>query len=407
MATVNPQTFFRFAADHHELMVDLYKKKDGISEAELLQLIRRHSDVDSPSSSYMVDRLHELGFIDYAPHATAQYEMTRPFAELMASLLREYRLTSVEVIRGYFTAMDNYSDEIHQAVQQRSDDVLVRALSEVAEHVEAMRQDSRRNHDGVVGEVMRVKSHKDRMSTTKRYEIINRLWERYIVPLRDMIDTEKAMDESLDRMERVLEEAADEYRDDDALEPRIERSQARVRRLRREVSDDFRETIREISPLYEELRRENVLASGASQALERISRDGLGSLNLPEKMQICNWQRRNLLSDGAIEAYLYTLQGYEPTKPPPLREVEEQTKGEHIRLDRFDEAVAEALPLDDALAWLTESYPEVTLNTLLRLYGRLHSEHCGPVRFRPQKTDYEVGDAVLTAHPMGVEEDND
>lgn len=406
MATVNPQTFFRFAAEHHELLMDLYQQRDGIPEAALLQLIRRHSEVDSPSSSYMVDRLHELGFIDYAPHATARYEMTRPFAELMASLLREYRLTSVEVIRGYFTAMDNYSGEIRKAVQNGNDDLLLRALREMADHVEQMRQDSRRNRDGVVATVMRVKSHKERMSATKRYEIINRLWERYIVPLRDMIDTEKAMDESLDRMEMVLVEASETYRDDGALEPRIEQGRARVRRLRREVSDDFRETIREISPLYEELRRDNMLASGASRALERISQNGLGSLKVPESMQICNWQPRNLLSDSALEAYLHALHGYEPTRPPPLREVEQPTRGEHIRRDRFDRAVAEALPLDDALAWLAESYSEVSLNTILRLYGRLHSGQCGPVQFGSEKADYEFGDAVLSAHPMRVEEDN-
>ena len=89
MATVNPQTFFRFAADHHELLVEMYQHRDGITEAELLRLIRRFAGETSPAASHVVERLRDLGFIDYAPHATAQYEMTRPFAELMSSLLRE------------------------------------------------------------------------------------------------------------------------------------------------------------------------------------------------------------------------------------------------------------------------------------------------------------------------------
>ena len=194
MATVNPQTFFRFAADHHELLVELYQRRDGITEAELLQLVRRMGAEGSPSASYIVDRLRELGFIDYAPHATAQYEMTRPFAELMSSLLREYRLTSVEVIRGYFTAMDSMAAEIGQAIADKNGDLMVRALSDTAEHVERMRHDSRRNRDEVVSTAMRVKSNKDRMPPMRRYEIINRLWTRYLAPLRDMIDTQKAMD---------------------------------------------------------------------------------------------------------------------------------------------------------------------------------------------------------------------
>ena len=200
MAVVNPQTFFRFAADHHELLVALYPHRDGITEAELLQLIRRHGSDGSPSANYIVERLCELGFVDHAPHATAQYEMTRPFAELMSSLLREYRLTSVEVIRSYFTAMDNMAAEIGQAVSEKNGDLIVRALNDTAEHVERMRHDSRRNRDEVISTAMRVKSNKDRMPPMRRYEIINRLWTRYLAPLRDMIDTQKAMDASLDGM---------------------------------------------------------------------------------------------------------------------------------------------------------------------------------------------------------------
>ena len=41
MAIANPQTFFRFAADHHELLAELYQHRNGITEAELLQLVRR------------------------------------------------------------------------------------------------------------------------------------------------------------------------------------------------------------------------------------------------------------------------------------------------------------------------------------------------------------------------------
>ncbi|MEI6810081.1 MAG: hypothetical protein WCN95_15290 [bacterium] len=149
MAVVNPQTFFRFAADHHELLVELYQRRDGITEAELLQLVRRFSGEGGPSASYLVDRLRDLGFIDYAPQATAQYEMTRPFAELMSSLLREYRLTSVEVIRSYFTAMDSMAGEIAQATESNNGDLMIRALNDTSEHVERMRNDSRRNRDEV------------------------------------------------------------------------------------------------------------------------------------------------------------------------------------------------------------------------------------------------------------------
>ena len=402
MAIVNPQTFFRFAADHHELLVDLYRHRDGITEAELLKLVRRFAGDGSPSPTYMVDRLRDLGFIDYAPHATAQYEMTRPFAELMGSLLREYRLTSVEVIRGYFTAMDSMAAEIGQATTGKNGDQMVRALNDTAEHVERMRHDSRRNREEIISTAMRVKSNRDRIPPMRRYEIINRLWTRYLAPLRDMIDTQKAMDASLDRMERVLEEAEESFQIDGAVAPAVAMGRARVRRLRRDVVEDFRESIHEIAPLYEELRRENALARGASHALEALSNQGLSRMALPQWLGICNWQQQGLFSDSALEAYLLTLQGYEPGRPRPIREGSTETAREHIRLDDFDTRVEEALPIPDALIWLSDAYPNLPLSTLLRLYGRMHSGRYGATGFAQADEEYPMRDVTLVAHPMSL-----
>lgn len=403
MAAVNPQTFFRFAADHHELLVELYQRRDGITETELLQLVRRFSAEGGPSASYLVDRLRELGFIDSAPHATAQYEMTRPFAELMSSLLREYRLTSVEVIRSYFTAMDSMAGEIAQATKDKNGDLMVRSLNDTSEHVERMRHDSRRNRDEVINTAMRVKSNRDRMPPLRRYEIINRLWTRYLVPLRDMIDTQKAMDASLDRMERTLEAAEDCFQIDGAVAPAIGMGLARVRRLRRDVVLDFRESIREIAPLYEELRRENALARGASHALEIITKQGLSFIALPERLGVCNWQQQGLFSDAALESYFITLSDYVPTRPQSLREGAAGNAREHIHLEEFDAVVIAALPIADAIAWLRQAYPDVPLGTLLKLYGRMHSGRYAVPTFAENIEEYATSNAILAAYPMRLE----
>lgn len=403
MAAVNPQTFFRFAADHHELLVELYQRRDGITEAELLQLVRRFSAEGGPSASYLVDRLRELGFIDYAPHATAQYEMTRPFAELMSSLLREYRLTSVEVIRSYFTAMDSMAGEIAQATKDKNGDLMVRSLNDTSEHVERMRHDSRRNRDEVINTAMRVKSNRDRMPPLRRYEIINRLWTRYLVPLRDMIDTQKAMDASLDRMERTLESAEDSFQIDGAVAPAIGMGRARVRRLRRDVVLDFRESIREIAPLYEELRRENALARGASHALEIITKHGLSFIALPERLGVCNWHQQGLFSDATLESYFITLRDYVPTRPQSLREGAAGNAREHIRLEEFDAVVMAALPIADAIVWLRQAYPDVPLGTLLKLYGRMHSGRYAVPTFAENIEEYATSNAILAAYPMRLE----
>lgn len=403
MATVNPQTFFRFAADHHKLLVELYPHRDGITEAELLRLVREFAVEGGPSTHYLVDRLRDLGFIDYAPQATAQYEMTRPFAELMSSLLREYRLTSVEVIRGYFTAMDSLAAEIGQATVDRNGDRMVRALNDTTEHVERMRHDSRRNRDEVVATALRVKSNQDRIPPLQRYDIINRLWTRYLVPLRDMIDTQKAMDASLDGMERILEEAEAVFQTDGAVAPAVEMERARIRRLRQDVVLDFRESIREIAPLYEELRRENALARGASHALECLGKQGLARMDLSRRLGICNWQQQGLFSDAAMEAYLLSLRGYVPSRPRPIREDDSTPAREHIPPEDFDRRLDAALPIPDALVWLAAAYPQGPLDAMLRLYGRIHSGRYGTVAFGAEANEYDLWGVTLVAHPMNLD----
>jgi hypothetical protein len=403
MAVVSPQTFFRFAADHYKLLVDLYPYRDGITEAELLRLIERHGSEELPAPFYVLKRLCELGFIDVAPLATAQYEMTRPFAELMSSLLREYRLTSVEVIRSYFTAMDHLAMEILQSSSNKDGDQMVRVLHELAEHIERMRHDSRRNHDGVIATALRIKSNKDRIAAKQRYEIINRLWSRYLVPLRDMIDVDKAMDASLERVEGALIGGAQTFQTDGAVAPVVLSAQARLLRMRRDVVQDFRESLREISPLYDELRRENALARGATFALESIGRTGLDKMDLSRLLGISSWQLQGAISDTALEAYLLSVRGYIPSRPAAIETGDHDMQArQYMAVEDFDTMVLAALPVKDAFSWLADNFPDEPLHLLLRFYGRMHTGIHGEIDFGVAESTYEIGETTIAAYPMHV-----
>jgi len=157
-----------------------------------------------------------------------------------------------------------------------------------------------------------------------------------------------------------------------------------------------------IAPLYEELRRENALARGASHALETMSKQGLTRMTLARQLGICNWQQQGLFSDSALEAYLLTLQGYVPGRPQPIQAGTTETARGHVRLDEFDALVSTALPISDALTWLSDSYPEGPLSTMLRLYGRMHSGRFGTVTFGELDDEYDLWGVTLVAHPMNL-----
>ena len=86
-----------------------------------------------------------------------------------------------------------------------------------------------------------------------------------------MIDSRKLLDVTLQRTRLVLQDAAQTVgvgrRE---IGQRAEDILSRLVRLRRDVLNDFEESLREIAPLYEELRKENALARGASALIERM-----------------------------------------------------------------------------------------------------------------------------------------
>jgi hypothetical protein len=78
---------------------------------------------------------------------------------------------------------------------------------------------------------MAVKSNKEQRSVRERFEIINRLWTRYLEPLRDLIDVRKSMDAAMDDLERVMRSGAQAFDLDGALNREFYRSRTRLTRI--------------------------------------------------------------------------------------------------------------------------------------------------------------------------------
>jgi hypothetical protein len=398
----NPQSFFRFAADHYLLLVDLFYRLEGVNDVELLALVDRHREPGAPASGYVAEQLLALGILEPAPDATASYEMTSQVRTLLGYLLMEHRLTSAAVIQGYLDDLEALGGELDQAVSGSRSNQAVRVLSEVGDLLERVRQDSRANREGIIGEVLRIKSNRDRRSARERFEEVNRLWSRYLEPLRDLIDVRKAMDHTLEGLDRLMRQGLEVFLLDGALTREFVRARLRLLRLRREAAEDFREAVREIEPLYQALRRESEIVRGASRALERIRREGLRSLDLPGLLLLPAWRREGLFAGPAVEAYLQDVSGYEPQRPQPLPETGQSEPPSFIDPVALAAALKRALPVADLLEWLAREYAEASLAELLRAYGRVHAAPPGARLHGEQEREYRIAGVSVRTHPMSV-----
>jgi len=399
----NPQGFFRFAARYYPLLLDLFYRREGFTEADLRHLIVSQCSEDDPAPATIIDQFLSFSLIEPIPDATASFELTAPVRNLLSFLLREHRLTSAKVLQVYLTELGELRDELDHAAQQNMGHQALRALNDISQMIERIRQDSHGNREAIIGEVIRLKSNRERRSTRERFEIINRLWSRYLVPLRDLIDVKKAMDASLDDLERSLITNTQIFALDGALSREFSRCRARLLRLRREMSEDFYESIREVEPLFNSLKRESELVRGASLALERLDRSGLASLQLSELMAVPVWRMEGVFADTALASFLHGINGYEPGAPQPIVQTGETTRPEFILSSELFARLESSLPVDDLLAWLLENYPEVGVGELVRAYGRVFLRDMGTMHFAQEERRYRLPDVDLLARPLRLE----
>lgn len=399
----NPQSFFRFAARYYRLLLDLFYRREGFTEADLRNLLEGIASENDPNPATVIDQLLSFGIIEPIPDATATFELTAPVQNLLSFLLREHRLTSTKVLQVYLTDLGELREELDGAARQNLGHQAARALNDIAQLIERIRQDSDSNREAIIGEVIKLKSNRERRTTRERFAIINHLWSRYLEPLRDLIDVKKAMDASLDDLHRSLTINGRTFALDGALHREFSRCSARLLRLRREMTEGFYESIREVEPLYISLKKESELVRGASLALERLDRSGLASLHLQEMMAIPVWRIEGTFSDTSLEAFIHGVKGYQPGLSIPLTVTGEITRPEFILPSELYSRLEAALPVDDLLAWLLQHYPEVGLGELVRAYGRVFLRDLGSMQFGEKERRYPLPEATLVVRPMRLE----
>lgn len=400
---INPQSFFNFAAQNYPLLHDIFRRSGGMNDAELSELIRRNrTGLESPAA--FIEKLINLKIIEPLPDATANYEMTRTLSVLFRFLLQEQRLTSTSVIQAYLDELERAQTDLEHAIRDDKHSLIERALDEIAETMERIRQDSRANREAIINEVMTVKSNKDKRTASERFEKINYLWNHYLEPLKDLIDVRKTMDASLDSLERLLKLGAEQFLLDGALHREFTRCSVRLVRLRRDMTADFLESMQEVEPLYVSLKQDSSLAKGAARALERVARQGIRSLNLPAALAIpSGWLREGLFNNTDVESFLHNVRGYQPQEPPVICFGADTLSHRFIPPDELIETLQQALPVSDVLQWLLDRYDSYPFPELLRAYGRIISSDAFKTGFSKEEKCYPLPRITVYARPLAVE----
>ena len=377
MAAFEPATYLRFAAEHIALLREIYYRTEGLPETELRQLIIRLRKPDQPASAYLFRQLRDMDMVEEMPGQTAYFELTATWKDLLGHLFREQRLTNVAVIQTYLNELQRLDAELAGSVREKESSQCVILLQEIRTLVDRLRRDSHDNRLGIIAESLKFKSGENDIAAVERYDRIIRLWEKYVEPLRDIIDSRKEMDDRLRSLEVLMQEGEELYRLDGIMVREFSIMRSRLIRLLRDAMEDYRESVRELEPLYNEALSNSRFLRGAAQALNLMSRKGLRVLKLKERLSFPAQKSggaSGLLSDNHTEAYFHQISNYQPRTPDTLGE---------SAIDRLPTVVPYAdvqarlemeLPVDDVLGWLCGNYPDLSTHQIFGLYGRIYGD---------------------------------
>lgn len=378
---VAPQAFFRFFADNAELILAVYER-GPVDDAELRALIDRHRSEVQPAPDHIRRQLEELGIMERAAHADASFELSQPVVELIAWLTRRQRLSSATILRAYLDDINSTGRDLGDAVRRGDSSAAALALRELDASIEKVRVLSEGNRESVVSEAQALRSASN-VSSVDRFTTVRRLWERHLQPLRQLVSVQGEMELLLDRLQGTLDDGERRFLAHGALQQGFTRTGARLARMRRAAAEDHHAAVTEVAPLYEQLRRDSRWLLGASKALAQIRTGGTGPLAIDKRLGLTGWRTRYLLSDEKLRARFTSLIGYEPKPPPPIGASPPPPDVPLITHAELRATLADAVPVEDVLAFILARWPTHPLTAHLGAFGLVAGGSFGPAQVSP------------------------
>ncbi len=403
---ITPKRFFDFCATHVPLLHTIAARPGDVSEAQVREIIRSHSDAQQEMPETTWQRLIDLQILLPLEEGSAHYVMAQPLLALFNYLYNDALPTSPEIIQGYIAALESARKRMMAGVEALDPLPVSMAANEVDSTLRRIQEDLEATHRAVMSEVARYKADRASVSVRERYMRIVSLMDLYVHPLVEIVRVDGLLAHTLSHTDQAFS-AARERGVFTEVGP-LERNERQIRALRRRSIHTLNESRKELQPLYEVLRRSSAIAHGATLALNRLR-----YLKLDEWVEhyVVQAGRSSVEcppTDSVLRSTIDHVVAH-PPQPPPVLNMEESggTPSDYVRLlwlNNLKTAIKEELPVNDLTDWLVKSFPEKgTADALLGL-GRLLFDPELDVAFsesgKPRK--YRTRDGVLEVTAISV-----
>lgn len=377
----------------------------GVSTAELVDRLQSVHSCDGPSARQIIDKLNEEGVIRPLEGSGDDWELPAEVRDDIRWLCDRQRVMTPGLLRGVIDDLDYRQQELDDAVSQRDVEIVLDVIGKIKDVLGDIAGFSRRNRRAVVAEVMAIKAKDDGRTLRQRYRIVADLHHRFVEPMREIVDDRGPLRSVLDALEATLRLGITNFESDSSLPLQLEQGTYRAVSLARQTRDDFAVSSSEVSPLYNQYRRDTLLTEAAAACLERFHREGTGFFDVNSVLPVASFRTEGLFSAADLKEFLESIgeqvrSRCERVRLPGTRAGERQRVISHREVE---EAIRGAVPISDLLTWLFRRYDEVSENAVLYAFGEvLMDSRFMKGGFAPSAVETEFQGVRYRYHPVEV-----
>lgn len=353
------------AVNYFQKYFSVYEALHGlrvpINEEGLLSLIQQHAPPsDSSNCRGILDKSLDFGFIDTLKTTTSTtYELFDTVRFFIDHISHSQTQVTSELIAGYLKQLDLYVERLESTLENNDEESAIITIRSVDAVIDRIRSDSRNSCQAVLSESVRIKSSLESTSLRERYTLVNHLWDYHVAPLQEVIDINAAIDASLGRLSTVLGQLDRHFRHVSVVNTHILTSQSKLRRMREETFNVYREAKSAIEPLYKKVKRDGLIAVGAARILS-ILEEGGGKV-LSEQLNnafLSNSRNEAMFEDMDAAVFMGQISDYNPDKELILQGPEEGSSKRALSLQDVLASVYEQAHIDDLATFVEQTFSD-------------------------------------------------
>lgn len=400
--STNPQRTLALAAEYYGLLSDLASRGESVSIGDLRSLLQKHHPEGERAPEKVVELLEQFGLFEKAADSDTSWEVPHVIGEFLRHLSMRQRLSAPGLLGPIIAEIAQLTEDLRQAFETLDVDRVRLASNSIKQALDAARGLSRSNSQAIMNEVMRIKTREDRRTLRERFLFITHLHEKHLSPLGAMVEVGGEMERRANELIAVARHGRTLMPDDPFVPELTSKIIAGVRRLKDDAWGDFHASLREVTPLFRQVRRDHALAVAVSRQLDRVGREGAKGLDdVDALLPIARWRPEGMFSSYDLEDYLAGVANYVANPDPgPLASLSDSEAPPVLDAAEVIEALMASGEQLDLLAWIVRSFGAYPDQQLLQAFHSIASSddfHCAHA---DQPVQVETAEAIYTYYPM-------